>query len=364
MGGSEDVSRPREAVSDQIETAHGSLLQPEENAFKRWVLINGNRGVVAAVSLLIVGLGFVVFGAVWTVQITDLFTETDVVQTLLFTLLSGTILLVSIAVSINAVVLSQELTALGEQEEQIDDVLSFRTAIQDLTDADASPAQPAEFLRVILRAAKNRAQELRDATQDADPELRRQADVLIDDITNQVDGIEERLTNSEFGTSDVLMSGLDYDYSWQVYACRRIKTQHADRLTESQIDTLDSIIETLKQFSTGREYFKTLYFKRELADLSRWLLAVAFPTIVFLSYSLLALRAGLVPELSLFGIPSLALFVGLSYIVGLGPYALFTAYVFRSATISKRTLAAGPFILQDQDRRGKIDWDAENIADE
>jgi hypothetical protein len=33
-----------------------------------------------------------------------------------------------------------------------------------------------------------------------------------------------------------------------------------------------------------------------------------------------------------------------------------TAYVLRIATIAKRTLAIGPFILRDTDRSQGVDW--------
>ncbi|NHN47911.1 hypothetical protein G9464_09910 [Halostella sp. JP-L12] len=355
--GTDGADTASENVTERVEAAKGTLLEPEENSFKRWLLLSGGRGVVTAVAMLVVMTGFVVLGVVWTTEMRDLVTETEIVQTLLFTLLSGTILLVSIAVSINSVVLSQELTSIGDQLDEIENSLSFRSSIREMSDPDVSPARPAEFLLTILRAVRDQSEELDTVVEDDGSAFSERVDAFVDDVVRQTESIEKRLQRGQFGTSEVLLAGLDYDYSWQMYVTQRLLSTHGDELTDRQRDVLEDIVETLKQFTTGRAYFKTLYFKRELANLSRWLLAISFPSIVYLSYALLALKANLIPDISVLGIGSLILFTGAAYVAGLVPFALFTSYVLRSATISFRTLAAGPFILKDEDKRGRIDWD-------
>ena len=171
------------------------------------------------------------------------------------------------------------------------------------------------------------------------------------DIVSQVRAGEDRLENA-FGISEVMFAGIQYDYSRQIYAIRQLQVEHAETLTSSQRETIDDLLTTLKYFTIGREYFKTLYFKRELANLSRGLLVSSFPAIVFLVYAMLTLRARLLPEFTIFGIPLIIWFVGFTFIVGIIPYTLFSLYVLRTATISIRTLSAGPFILDS--REGSI----------
>lgn len=357
MAGRTSDDDPVEAIEDRVDVVRGTLVQPQENSVKRWLILAGDRGLVAAVALLVVMMGFVVIGIVWTEPIARLLTETEIVQTLLFTLLSGTILLVSVAVSINSVVLSQELTSIGSQKEHLEESLEFRQLTKQLTKPDVSPAQPAAFLLAIVRAIRDRANELESTVQNEESEFGHQVTVFAADVREQVDAVETRLKKGEFGTSEVLLAGLDYDYSWQMYTVQQLLEQHTADLDADQQQILDDLRESLKQFTTGREYFKSLYFKRELANLSRWILIVAFPTLVFLSYALLALKAQLVPDISFMGVPSIVVFTGSAYVVGLAPYTLFTAYVLRSATIAYRTLAAGPFILQGNPNYGKIDWE-------
>ena len=345
--------------SRESESNFGSMTVGT-NPLQRWILLTGNRWVVSAVALLLVGLGFVGIGAVWTNELITLFTETQVIQTILISLFSGIILLVSIAVSVNSIVLSQEITALGDQEEEIDETFAFRDSVQEHTDADVSPARPAAFLQVIFGAIRTNVQELHESVPDSSSALHSQVERLRDDVINQVKEVESQLETGEFGTSEVLFAGIQYDYSRQVYAVRQFRTEHQDTLTDSQQENIDELLTVLKYFTIGREYFKTLYFKRELANLSRGLLVVSFPAIVLLSYALLSLSAGLVPDFTILAIPSLILFVGFIYTAGLAPYTLFSVYVLRTATISIKTLAAGPFILDTNDDSEWIGGDDES----
>ena len=332
----------------------------EANPLSRWILVNGNRWVVSSVALVLVGLGFLGSGIVWPDELVTLFTEEQVVQTIFIALFSGIILLVSIAVSVNSIVLSQEITALGDQKEEIDETFSFRDSVREQTDSDVSPVRPAEFLQAIFDTIRTNAQELHDSISNDNVTLNTQTENIMDDIVSQVGEVENRLEKGAFGTSEVLFAGIQYDYSRQVYAIRQLRVKHEETLTDSQREKVDKLLTTLKYFTIGREYFKTLYFKRELANLSRGLLVVSFPAIVFLAYMVLSLRAGLLPEFSILSIPSIIWFVGFTYIVGMAPYTLFSAYVLRTATISIKTLAAGPFILGSTEDSTLLDEENES----
>lgn len=322
-----------------------SLLSVEANPLARWILINGNRWAVSAAVLILAGVGLVGIGGLWTAELVTLFTEEQVIQTIMIALFSGIILLVSIAVSVNSIVLSQEITSLGDQEEQIQETFSFRDSVQAHTEADVSPARPAAFLQVIFDAIRTDAQELHNSISSEDSELHDQIGEVKHDIENQVKRAESRLERGEFGTAEVLFAGIEYNYSRQVYRVRQFRVEHEETLTDSQREKINELLTTLKYFTIGREYFKTLYFKRELANLSRGLLVISFPSLVFITYAILSLSAGLIPDFSLLGTPSIIWFAGFSYIVGLAPFALFSAYILRTSTISVKTLAAGPFIL-------------------
>ncbi|MCU4743953.1 hypothetical protein [Natronoglomus mannanivorans] len=338
--------------------SEAGLMSVETNPLLQWILVNGNRWVVSVAALVLVGLGFVGSGVVWSDELATLFTEGQVIQTILIALFSGIILLVSIALSVNSIVLSQDITALGDQEEELDKTFSFRDSVREQTNADVSPARPAEFLQVIFDGIRSNVRELSNSISNDNLVLNSQTEIIKDDIVNQVRDVEGRLEKAS-GISEVMFAGIQYDYSRQIYAIRQLRVEHEETLTDSQQKKIDELLTTLKYFAIGREYFKTLYFKQELANLSRGLLVISFPVIVYLVYAILSLSARLLPEFSILGIHSIIWFVGFTFIVGMVPYTLFSVYVLRTATISIRTLAAGPFILDSSDGSTRLSEDTD-----
>lgn len=96
---------------------------------------------------------------------------------------------------------------------------------------------------------------------------------------------------------------------------------------------------------TGVEYFKTLYYTREISKLSRVLLTSSLPTSLAVASATLAIDAHLLPDLSILGLPPLLTFVSFVFTISLALFALLTAYMIRVATVANRTASAGPFTL-------------------
>lgn len=358
--------RPGEAETDESGTgAFGTgeldvdIPSVKKNPLLQWILVDGNRWAVTAGILVVVGLLFVGGGVFWQDDLVTLFREELVIQTTLIALFSGIILLVSIAISVNSIVLSQEITALGDQEDEMHETFSFRDAVREQTNADLSPAHPATFLQEIFKAILANVEGLSESVSDENELLKSHVDTIKHDILTQVRDVEYRLSKAD-GISQVLFAGIQYDYAREIYAIRHLQVKHEETLSERQREQIDELLTTLKYFTIGREYFKTLYFKRELANLSRGLLIISFPAIVFLIYATLSIRAGLIPEFSIIGIPSIIWFVGFAFLVGITPYTLFSVYILRTSTISVRTLAAGPFILDSSDGTSLLSEDDES----
>ncbi|PSQ50861.1 hypothetical protein BRD15_00780, partial [Halobacteriales archaeon SW_6_65_15] len=136
-----------------------------------------------------------------------------------------------------------------------------------------------------------------------------------------------------------------------------VERKYGDSLSDDEQEAIEDLVETLKIFATGREYFKSLYYKREFANLSRNLLYVSLPTIIITSYVLFAIDANLFPEVSLFTLTPLLVFVSAAYTVALTPYLTLTSYVVRAMTVTLRTLASGPFILEHGSKIEDLDWE-------
>ncbi|NEU55774.1 hypothetical protein [Halorussus sp. MSC15.2] len=327
-----------------------------------WFLLRGKRAHVTLVLLVAVLVVLLLLSVVRPVDVYALLNDTNTVQTLFNTLLSGMILLVSVVVSINSIVLSEEITDIEHQRERIDASIRYRGQIEQFIEGDVSPARPAEFLRAILKIIDQQSSTLADiAARSDDEEFRREAKTFSDNITDEAERAGETLTDAQFGTFRVLLAGLNYDYSWQLHVARRFQRKYGEGLDDDEQAAIEDIVETLKVFATGREYFKSLYYKREFAHLSSRLLYVSLPAIIVTSYVLLALDTNLFPQVSLFALSPLMIFVSVAYTIALVPYLMLTAYVLRAMAVTLRTLASGPFILESGGGFENFDWEEDDV---
>ena len=342
-----DGDSVRQSVREHVGTSQRRIDRTSENRIKRWILFDGDRERVALALLGTVFGILLVMGGIWPIEYQELLAETTMVQTVFNTLLSGTILLVSIVVSIAAVGISQELTSLGNQSERVDTIIEFQEEIEDHDIVNVSPARPGQFMAVVLRSIRQRAEDLQAIEGAESREYRTEVDRLQRDIQANTEEVLTTLSRVPDGSTDELLTGLNYDSSWQLYQSRRILTEYEDELTAAEREIVDDVMATLHKLMVSREYFKTLYYKLELSDLSTTLLTVSLPIIVFITYVLLALDSGFFPDVSLFGYTPLTVFISFAYTIALAPYAVLTSYVLRAANVTKRTPEEGPFVLEE-----------------
>ena len=342
-----------------------TLRRPEDNVVLRWVLLTGARWqVLAAIMLGIYGV-LLALALVNPLEMRDLLNETNAAKLLFSALLSGAILLVSVVVSINSVVLSQEMTDLEDQQTRIDASMQYHRTIEEFIEAEITPARPADFMSAVLYALSRQVAALEKIADDSSNDtFRADVEEYVEAVGEEISEARTTLAKARMGSFRVLMAGLNYNYSGQLHAARGLRHNYEGEVSEEAQQEIDDLITTLKHVGTGREYFKSLYYKRELAYLSSRLLFVSLPVIVFTSYVMLALDASLFPDVVLLGLSPLVLFVSLAYTIALAPYLLLTAYVIRSATITIRTLAAGPFILQEGSDIESLEWDPDSPSRE
>jgi len=325
-----------------------TVIRPGENPLKRWFLITGGR--LGVMVLLMAAVFFILLfvSLIRPIGMRDLLTETNAAKTLFSSLLSGAILLVTIVVSINSIVLSQEMTDLEDQQRRIEASVEFHNTIEGYIDEDIAPARPADFLIAVLYALSRQVDALEQHAEESDnSQFRDDVSAYCGQVTDEIRLARDRLDGADHGTVNVLVAGLNYNYSGQLHAIRGLKRCHEATISEPTVEQLEDTIETLKHLGAGREYFKSLYYKRELARLSGRLLYVSLPVIVFSSYVILALDANLVPDISIFGVSPLLVSVSLGYSIAIAPYILLTTYIVRATTITLRTLTAGPFLFQE-----------------
>ena len=344
-----DGDTVKNIVRERTESIERRVDRSSESRIKRWVLFDGDREQVAAALLGGVFLVLLLMGGIWPIEYQVLLGETTVVQTVFNTLLSGTILLVSIVVSIAAVGISQELTSLGTQSERVETTMIFQAQIEDQGIVEVSPARPGQFTAVVLHTIKQLAEGLQAVDRGIDDrEYLTEGDRLQTNIHDNTEEVLTTLSRVPIGSTDELLTGLNYDISRHLYQARRILTKYGDRLNEEEHRIIADLVDVIHTLMVCREYFKTLYYKLELSDLSTTLLTVSLPIIIFITYVMLALDTGIFPDVSLFGYTPLTVFISFAYTIALAPYAVLTSYVLRAANVTKRTPEEGPFVLDSK----------------
>jgi hypothetical protein len=328
------------------------------NRLKLWLLLDADRRLVAGVPLVLLGAALVVLGAVDPAPLRDAAGSKDPVETLFQALTTAIITGVTLVVSLNQLVLSQELGPLGDQRERMEGTIDFRRDVAATLDVPATPPEPSAFLRSLVDGVGTRARRLGDLVADCDDEEAcARVDTFTDSLAENADAVADALEGEQFGTFDVLSAALNFNYSWKIYEAQRLRGEYESALSEEALDALDALVETLRFFGPAREHVKTLYFQWELVNLSRGILLSAVPALVVSIGGVLYLDNPATVTGTFLGVDALVWVVVAAVTVSLVPFMLLFAYVLRIATVAKRTLSIGPFILRPTNREESIDWE-------
>lgn len=322
-----------------LEASHSvrDVEGPADRAL-HWLLLDGDRLSVAA------GIVLLVFGVVYGLAALGVLAvgPGSTVATLFGSgLTAGTVTLVTIALSINQLILSRVFGSPDDLLDRLEGTREVRDRVADRSNLPVTPNDPAKFLSLVARALRTRAQTLGEEVADADWA---DDDVYeyVDDIAAYAENIDDRVEN---GTNivDVLAVILGTEYAQNTTATRHLRRRYGDRLSESAAEEVEAIGDLLEAVAITRQFFKTLSIQQDFARLSRVVAfsgLVAFLTTVGLTLSYRS--TGLVFD------PALApVVVGIGVAVVATPLAAFIAYVLRAATIARHTVSVGPFVPPD-----------------
>lgn len=252
----------------------------------------------------------------------------------------------SIVVTINQLVLSQELGAVGKQQSRMQNSMDFRQDVEKNIDKTIVPPEPAEFTKELIIEIKRNSIKLQ---QNAD-QSKEETYAIIEEYTNSLiknaKEVEEMLDDAQFGTFEVIWAALNFNYSEKIYRARQIQVKHDEDLSEEDQETLNKLRELLTFFGPTREHFKTLYFQWELIKLSRALMYTSIISLVFIGLLIIHINTTTI-EGNTIGIDNLVIVASIGYTLGVAPFIIFIVFIIRIATVAKRTLAMGPFILKE-----------------
>ena len=308
-----------------------------------WFVYGGDRLVVTAG---LMAAAFVVYFVLGIYNV--IFLPGNRLMWLLNGLVNGLLSLVTIVLTVNQLVLSEQFDSMGELYDRLEQMIDFREKVEGTTETDVTPVQPGEFIAGLLATLSERAQELSENTAEYDDEeLADEIDEYATDLTEQTGQIHDEVENSE-GTFAVLLSILDYNNSRHFYTARRLQTAYADSHAETTKTTLDEIRELFKQINTTRQYFKTVYLQRELSELSRMTVYTGIIATIVASVMILIYEDTSTATLN----PTVYYILLSGALVTIqSPLAVLFSYAVRAATISRKTAAFGPFIPEEEQQQ-------------
>ena len=339
-----DGSNSSDAMRDRVDWS----------GIRLWLLLAVNRWLLTAA---ILATAFVVLVALSQVGLSPLrrIVENQDGLEFLFSAFIGAIITgTSIVVTINQLVLSQELGAIGDQRERMTASMEFRRDVEAELEEGVSPPEPSGFLYELLDGIEMKAERLVGTMEDErDEELREAIEQYVDELTANARRVMDELEDAQFGTFEVIWYALDFNYSRKIYEARQLRHDHADSLSADASEAIDELIEVLKFFGPAREHFKTLYFQWALIDLSRALLYISVPALVVMGGMIMYVDAAALLGTTL-GVDNLVWLTSAGFVVGIAPFVVFTVYILRVASVAKRTLAMGPYILRESEREQEL----------
>lgn len=312
-----------------------------ENRYKLWILMRMDRMVLAG------AIASMVFGALLAISFVGPAPMHRVVETadglwwVFSALITAVITVVALVVTFNQLVLSQELGALGDQRKRMQDAEAFREDVEEWLDVEVSPPEPASFMSAILASIHHHADTIQPADEIGEELLSYRNEVCEDART-----VGDSLENAQFGTFDLVFAALNFNYSWKIYEAKRLMAEREAHLSEQSMTALEDLVTILGFFGPAREHIKTLYFQWELVNLSRAMLYSSLPALVVATGMLLYVDTAGVSATTL-GVDNLVWLVTVGITVALLPFFILVSFVLRIATVAKRTLAIGPFVLRD-----------------
>ncbi|GAA0663812.1 hypothetical protein [Natronoarchaeum mannanilyticum] len=339
-----------------------------------WLTLYGSRYAVAALVLVVVAAvvaTLVVAGVVPP-------TNADAMLYLFSAFVGGNFTLITVVLSINQLVLSQQLQAPDEIRSEIEATIEYRRDVEDVTGVDVLPVVPRAFLRQLLESTRQHAQALGGlVARTGRPDLERDVDDVVEAVTASADRADELLRGesgdkeiesgrrgaddpSGMGIFAVLAVLLSTNYAGQLRDAARIRAEHGEALREPESVAIDELTDALRGLDVARQYFRTIYVQEELARLSRILLYVGIPAIVAAGLLLPVYRPPGGPTVPRWAIGPL---FTLGVVVSLAPIAMLFAFVLRLTVVSQRTVAVTPFTTPRQEHPGEA-AQGESDADE
>lgn len=329
-------------VSSTSEDEAKPVSGTEIARIKQWLLLDGNRFVIAAILALAFGLAHLALSIGGLAPLANM-------QPLFYAfsgLITGNFTLITVVVSINQLVLSQELESPGELESEIEETVGYREEVEAVANRIA-PAEPSGFLRLVVESTRRDAQRLGGLAVNTLPaDLHDEIDEIVSDLSDEFDRIDGLVETSDAGIFTTLSTTLETNFAHEIHRLEECRRKYGDDITAEADAAIDDLLDRLREVDIARQYFKSVYLQVELSRLSRYLFYAGIPAIGVSFAALFVMTAVSGPPL---GQPIRAILFPVAVGVGVFPLTLLFSYILRTATVTERTAAITPFTTPEQE---------------
>jgi hypothetical protein len=325
---------------ETVSSVRESTTVPEQVA--DWVLINGDRRIVAGI------LAVVSASIVWVLVAAGVLAVgvgSSVATVFGSGLTSGLVTLLTIALSINQLVLSRVFGSVNVLVDRLEGSRELRETVESIADVSSSPNDPADFLSLIAATLTDRVRGVIAASDDTDWDPPATVTDSLHDIVAYGESLDSHL-ESNANIDAVLSVILGEGYALNMTAVKHLQNEYEASTPEAVLVELDSIERLLESVAVVRQFYKTIAIQRDLATLSRLLVYSGLTALMT------TLVVALIYRTNSITLPVTMLPIVVSVAIGIivAPLALFVAYILRAATVARHTVSVGPFI-PPQNRR-------------
>ncbi len=338
------AERPVRQVSDAIEKkyAEGTLRDRVRDAWT-WVLVDAHRLGLVAVLAAAVYAAVVLVGAFGPVTQRQFMLGGVVSGKAYVELQTGAVTVITVVLAINQLVLSPDLGPVSRQRDRLADAKSHRDEIAERTGVSPAPTAPSRALAALADATSRRASDLRDAVAtDGQSDVDREVAAFTDHVVTETDRIREALSRERFGRVGMVGAAMHYDASRDTYRLQSLRQEYGDDPSAAADEAFDDLLDVLETFTVSREYFRTLYVRREFITFTRVVLYTGVPALVVAHLAVQIIGPTAFPG-STFGVENLLWFVAGTFTVATVPVLVLVSYVARLATLAETSLFIGPF---------------------
>lgn len=313
-----------------------------------WVLVDGNRLSLTLAGSVLVFVLLLVLRSVGVIA----FTNDDSITRMASGMIAGSFSLVTLVVSVNQLILSQEFSPASQFRDRLGGLLDFRRDVESAASVPASPTVPARLLELLTAAIRDSAENLADAVSDhGDEEFRSLTTQYAGSVAESTERLDETLDRAGSSTFDALAAAVRYDDAWQLYAARHLRNDAAE-LSEETEQAFDDLTEALRLFGTAQEHLKTIYLQRELTRFSQLTIYCGVPAVG--AAVLIALLYGDIGNTTV-SASYLPYVTSLLATVVFVPLLLLASYILRTATLTRRTAAIGPMFPRKEPDEGPFE---------